>query len=389
MAGRVIDDPNSLTESGFVTEFDAIPGFWNFIVGLDRTDLIAELIQNDLDQGATRTIISFERTRLVSEGNGKPIESDGWERLRKILGAGDEVPAKRSKIGVKNHGLKTAFTIGDEIRLVSAGRATVQTLYAKGPNMPPYPGASERPVNEPEAPDEGCRVIVRYRDEDLRPLQGEAIMLSAVSSDEVDALFKAACADLAEQFAGIVSPEITPRYEILMRHWRLGEVRFLFSCTRPRKVAKRIEVYRRRCTVSGTLSPLPPTLREQGARRLIPLKGLLKDRTADFFCRGNRFYIEVSWPTDGRGRPKLGAGKFRYPIGYPRSSQGARTGHSAHFNAPFPSDPERHAPAKHEATYEELLEACESLLIDALACHAIPRWGADGLIPLVPNPPRR
>jgi hypothetical protein len=38
-------------------------------------------------------------------------------------------------IGVKN--LKTAFTIGDEIRLMSAGQAIVQTLYANGRSGPP------------------------------------------------------------------------------------------------------------------------------------------------------------------------------------------------------------------------------------------------------------
>ncbi len=64
-----MDNLNSPSDTGFVTEFDAIPGFWNYLVGLDRKDLIAELIQNDLDQGATRTVISFEKTRLVCDGN--------------------------------------------------------------------------------------------------------------------------------------------------------------------------------------------------------------------------------------------------------------------------------------------------------------------------------
>jgi len=103
----------------FVTEADWIPDFWNFLLGLNREDLIAELIQNDLDQEATQTQISFERDRLVCEGNGNPVDKNGWRRLRKIRGAGYRVPAKKGKIGVKNHGLKTAFKIGDEIRLLS------------------------------------------------------------------------------------------------------------------------------------------------------------------------------------------------------------------------------------------------------------------------------
>ena len=381
----VVGDPLSQTNPRFVTEFDAIPGFWNYLVDLDRNDLIAELIQNDLDQGATRTVVSFERTCLVCDGNGMPVEPEGWQRLRKILGAGDEVPAKRRRFGVKNHGLKTAFTIADEIRLMSDGKAVVQTLYANGRNSPPYPGASEHPMEDRQAPAVGCRVIAYYREAALEPSQGEAIKLPSAGVEEIDALFQSACASLPEQFAGIVSPEITPRYEIVLRHWRLGQARFIFSCSRPRKIAKRMELFRRRCTVSGTLSPLPEGLLEQAFRRLVPLKGVLKDRAADFFCRGRRFFVEVSWPTNAKGKPRTGTGKFRYPIGYPPKSHEARTGHSTHFNAPFASDKERHAPARNEATNSDLREACDSLLIDALASHAIPRWGTDGLKPVAPN----
>ena len=382
----VIDVLDSPTNNHFVTEFDSIPSFWNYLVGLDRTDLLAELIQNDLDQGATCSVVSFERTRLVCDGNGRPVEPDGWRRLRKILGAGDEVPAKVSKFGVKNHGLKTAFTIGDEIRLLSAGQAIVQTLYANGRGKRPHPGSSSMPMRDQQAPDIGCRVIIRYRDEDLEPRQGETLKLKAVATQDVDTLFRTACGSLPEQFAGIVSPETTPRYEIVLRHWELGEARFLFSCTRPRKIAKRLEFFRRHCTVSGTFNPLPEALSEQAVRRSIPLKGALKDRAADFFRRGNGFYVEASWPIDKSGKPNTGTGRFRYPIGYPPNSHQARTGHSTNFNAPFASDSERHAPARNEATNEELRDACNSLLIDALVHHAIPRWGADGLRPLVPSP---
>ena len=58
-------DSNEHRDMEFVTEADWIPDFWNFLNGLDRNDLIAELIQNDLDQQATQTVISFERDRLV------------------------------------------------------------------------------------------------------------------------------------------------------------------------------------------------------------------------------------------------------------------------------------------------------------------------------------
>ena len=368
----------------FVTEADWVPSFWNYLLNLDREDLIAELIQNDLDQDATRTVISFEPARLICEGNGRPVEQDGWDRLRKIQGAGDSVAAKRGKIGVKNHGLKTAFTIGDEIRLMSAGQSITQTLYAKGRNRPPHPGASPQPRPDSKAPATGCRIIIKYRHAPIAPTVGEANLLAPVQRQDIDELFQSACRNTAEQFAGIVSPDLVPRYEIVLRHWQLGEAHFVFSCTRTRRIAKRIEIFRRRCAISGNFSPLPAALEEEAARRLVPLKGRLRQRVADFFRRGNRFFVEVSWVIDTSGRPHTGTGRFRYPIGYPPDSHEARTGHGVYFNAPISSDNKRHGPARNEATNKDLRQTCESLLLDTFAYHAIPRWAADGLNPLVP-----
>ena len=195
---------------GLVTEADWVPSFWNFLLKLEREDLIAELVQNDLDQGATRTVISFERDRLVCEGNGRSVDADGWKRLRSIQGAGDEVPAKSRKIGVKNHGLKTAFTIGDEIQLSSAGRSIIQTLYARNPGEAPRPGASGEPEPDRGAPDEGCRVVISYRSTDLEPPVGEAIRLAAVDTGAIDDLFASACDATPEQFAGSSRPTSRP-----------------------------------------------------------------------------------------------------------------------------------------------------------------------------------
>lgn len=378
-----------MDESGdkvtYVTKADWIPSFWNYLVGLDRDDLIAELIQNDLDQNATRTLIEFKNDQLVCEGNGKPVDAEGWQRLSVIQGAGDSVPAKHGKIGVKNHGLKTAFTLGDEIKLMSDGKAVVQTLYAKGRNSSPYPGASEKPANNSQAPDTGCRVVIQYRTKSIRPTQGEAIELSGPTEDDIDLLFQNACAIIPEQFAGIVSPGIVTQYLIVLKHWRLGEARFHFKCTRSRRVERRMETFRRRCEVAGTVSQLPREIQEQAVRRYYPLKGRLKKRIADFYVSGKRYFAEVSWPINEHGKPSLGTGRFRYPIGYPEGSLGALTGHGAYFNVPVVSDSERHAPAPNEKTNIQLREVCDKLLIDALAYVVIPRWGPDGLNPLVPN----
>lgn len=377
--------PND-AQPDFVTEADWIPNFWNFLLGLDHDDLVAELVQNDLDQQATRTVITFEQDRLVCIGDGKPVDTNGWRRLRMIHGAGDNVPAKRHKIGVKNHGLKTAFTIGDEIQIFSAGKTITQTLYAQGKDKPPRPGASPEPRLSPNGPSEGCRVVINYRINDLEPREGEAIRIGWVDAKTIDDLFLSACASIPEQFAGIVSPEVAPQYEIVIRHWRLGEACFRFSCSRPRKVGKNMESFRRRCEVTGNVDSLPDGLEEEATRRLIPLTGRLKERISDFFRRGNRFFVEVSWSIDRRGKPKSGTGRFRYPIGYPQTSHESRTGHGVFFNAPVLSDTERHGPARNDPTNKELRQACEGLLLDVIARRTVPKWGPDSLKPLVPSP---
>lgn len=376
--------PLDTTETEFVTEADWIPDFWNFLLGLKRGDLIAELVQNDLDQQASRTVITFEPDRLICEGNGKPVDADGWQRLRVIRGAGDNVPAKKGKIGVKNHGLKAAFTIGDEIHIFSADKTITQTLYAKGRNNPPRPGASRNLRPTRNAPVNGCRVIINFRQRDLEPPVGEAIKLDAVNANLIDSLFISASTTIPEQFAGVVSPEVAPRYEIILRHWQLGEVHFLFSCSRPRKIGKRMEMFRRRCIVSGTIDPLPASLEEEATRKLTALTGRLKERIPDFFRRGKRYFIEVSWRIDRRRRPEKSTGRFRYPIGYPPSDDSA-TGHGVFFNAPFVSTPERHAPTPNDSSNDDLRRECEQLLLDVIAGLSVRRWGPDALKPLLPS----
>ena len=372
--------------NGFVSNADWIPGFWNYLLDLKAEDLIAELIQNDLDQDATRTVVSFEEDRLICEGNGKPVDEQGWQRLRVIQGAGYEVRAKTGKIGVKNHGLKTAFTIGDELRLASAGHFIVQTLYAKGRNARPFPGASRKPAEDPDAPQNGCRVTVPYRRAEVIPAHGEANVLRASGAEEADRLFRQASAAIPEQFAGVVSPDVVPRYVVVLRHWRLGEVCFVFDCGRPRRISRGIESFRRRYRVTGSASPLPEAVREEVARRRVPLGGRLAQRVSGFYRRGRSFVVEVSWPIDGRGKPQPGAGRFRYPIGYPADSARARTGLSANYSAPFASDSRRQGPSSQEATNPELRKACEELLVDVVARHLVPKWGSGGLNPFVPGP---
>ncbi|MHC4736818.1 MAG: hypothetical protein ACYTDW_20560, partial [Planctomycetota bacterium] len=115
-------DVPSCSKPHYVTKFDVVPEFWQFLNGLKSDDIITELIQNDLDAGAEQTSIFFTENRLICEGNGQPVDEEGWNRLTFIRGAGDQVPRKKNRIGIKNHGLKVCFTVGDEIFIWSAGK---------------------------------------------------------------------------------------------------------------------------------------------------------------------------------------------------------------------------------------------------------------------------
>src|SRR5260370_13465156 len=121
-----------MAAEAYVTQFDVEPQFWQYLNGLAHRDLVVELVQNELDASATHTCIACERDRVVCQGNGDPVDDAGWRRLSFVLGAGKEAPRKRNRIGVKNHGLKTCFTIGDEITIRSCGRQIKQTLYSDG-----------------------------------------------------------------------------------------------------------------------------------------------------------------------------------------------------------------------------------------------------------------
>jgi len=88
---------------------------------ISTDDLVIELIQNEIDAGSTHTVIAFEEHRLVCRGNGEKIDEDGWQRLAMLRGAGSRVPEKRRSIGVKNHGLKACFTIGNDVHVRSDG----------------------------------------------------------------------------------------------------------------------------------------------------------------------------------------------------------------------------------------------------------------------------
>ena len=186
----------------FVQQFDSVPQFWQFVRGLRFEDLLVELIQNELDANASHTSISFMPDRLVCHGDGESVSEDGWRRLSFIAGAGDQVEAKRFRIGVKNHGLKACFRLGDEIILRSDGRKMIQTLYKDGYESQPSPGALPEPDPDDAAPPVGCSVEVPYRRKDLIVPKGESLTLGAPDEKLIDKLFRDACKLLPGRLMG-------------------------------------------------------------------------------------------------------------------------------------------------------------------------------------------
>jgi predicted flavoprotein YhiN len=112
-----------------------------FLLNTSESDLIVELIQNELDARSSRTCIRVLDDRLVCEGNGRNIETAGWKRLKFILAAGGKVTPKQGGIGAKNHGLRVAFWIGDTIHVQSGGQRTQLTTCSNPSKAKFDPGA--------------------------------------------------------------------------------------------------------------------------------------------------------------------------------------------------------------------------------------------------------
>jgi hypothetical protein len=364
-----------MSEGIYITRFDSEPEFWQYLNGLTQEDLIAELIQNELDAEATHTRICFEADRFVCEGDGMPVDADGWIRLSFVRGAGKDAPRKRHRIGVKNHGLKTCFTLGDDIVIQSAGQRFEQTLYRDGDTNPPAPGTFREPIPDEMAPASGCRIIVRYRARPLVPTVGEGFTFSAPDETVIEAIFRKACADLPNRFLGVIRPSKRDRYTIELNHHTLGSATFEFRSTRAHK-CRNAEWFTRTCKSHGELAP--GTVREQALVFTAPVPVGLVHEIPSFYEAGSGFTAEIAWCINSKGSPISTVGHLRYPITYTGSSETARTGLGAHYSGPFVSDQERHgsSPAAFNA---HIVEACDAALARFLRDHIVPKHGPRAL----------
>ncbi|ESY57233.1 MULTISPECIES: hypothetical protein [unclassified Mesorhizobium] len=371
----------------FVLKTDQAPEFWQFLNGLRGDDLLLELIVNELDARSSRTEIRFEPDQLVCLGNGDPIDAPGWERLSYIKGAGHEVAAKVGMFGVKNHGLKACFTLGNSITLRSAGQQILQTLFKDGNNKPPYPGVRVPPRDDSGAPVRGTQIEVPYRRRRFSVPHGEAIEFAAVTDPQIEHVFKEAVATLPKRLLGIIRPGMLERYEVVLSHHKLGSHTFAFSAGRVRRESGLV-TYFREC--SEILANGERQLeREQACLTLSTERSLGKARffqAAEYRSAGNRLFsrgglvVEVAWDVDAGGKLILGMGRLRYPVAYPGNDTGSASGTNAHYSGAFVSDTERHELAAQSGAWNDaIIGACDALFADVLAKLLIPRHGARAL----------
>lgn len=357
---------------------DVVPVVLEFLGGVRADDVLTELVQNDLDQGADETHVWFTRDSLAAEGNGRPVDEKGWERLTFLLGAGGDVEAKQDGIGAKNHGLRSCFALGDEIVFRSAGLRTSLTLAVPGTKRRRIsPGALEHPVPDPEAPQAGARIEVPYRRKPLMGPTGADTGLPVPGADETEQMFRAAVEQAPTRFLGCVRPGIATRYVLTLEHWQLGTCVLTYRCG-PRRKKGRLRGFRRECEVR-----LPggqtETITEEAV--LFQPRGPLRIGRVPRFYRGHSGVLcEVAWATGPGGQPVARPGRMRYPIGYAADASNARTETGASFSAPFISDTTRHGLAHGANSQNEPLVAeCERTLVRVLHEYLLPVYGVGAL----------
>lgn len=374
----------------YETRSDVASQVLEFLNELRADDIITELVQNDLDQSATKTTVTITQDALVAEGNGRPVDAAGWQRLTYMLGAGVEVAAKRDGIGVKNHGLRACFSLGDTIVVRSDQLRTQLTLRKHGEGGVISPGAWTHPIKDEGAPSQGCRVEVSFRTVPLTVPGGEGVALPVPTDSVLETMFLETCAQAASRLLGCFRPGYRTHYALELHHWTLGTYTFGYSVT-PLRDAGKLTLYRRRCVAA---TPSGKSSYSEDAFLYIPPEPLeLGHRISSFFRHRKRVAVEVSWMVNIRGIPRPSSGHFRYPIGYTGDAANSRTSVGANISAPFVSETARHGMAEAARTNNErLVAAGELALMRVLREYLVPKYGPEALViledPLAPRSAR-
>ena len=349
-----------------------------FLRDASLEDLIVELIQNERDAGSSSTTILFGDDRLTCEGNGMPVDHDGWPRLECTLGAGGDVRPKVGGIGSKNHGLRVGFLLGDNIAVQSAGSRIDLTVRAKPNSNTISPAVWER-ICDPSAPERGTRITIPYRTKPLDVPIGERYLLGAITVDAIDRLYLHACDELPRRLIGILPAGASSSYTLTIASG-CSNITMQFQCHRRTGRSRVVGAVLSRRTCRVLRVGTAPELRVEEIA--IPFRLHLptddKANVPRFFRRKRGVFGEISWDVGRGGRLMPGTGKLRYPIGYPDTSA-AFSDHGFHISGPFVSDVSRHGIAPSAVRNQVIVDEARAAFTRALRSELLPRYGPSAL----------
>ena len=299
-----------------------------FALSHTPTAILRELVQNEYDAGGQVLGVHFGSERLVITGNGGPIDAAGWERLRVMLGTGwvpnsdTYIEPKKSSIGSKNFGLRSLFTVGDEIEVYSAGKWSALN-WRRGAIYP------ARETND--SPERGVRIEVPYR-----PIKVGA--LEPFTPTRRSAWAREIGDSLAETLIKLAHPGRSQSLrQVILRTDDMPNVSWTQRAREDRTSARGIRVIRRQALQESADHQNRVVELEYQARVQIPESHRDKDYPSYYKVNRNRMWVGVSLRLY-RGRPNVSSpGLVYYPLGAPL----ARTGNLVSLNAPFEMDNNR------------------------------------------------
>ena len=299
-----------------------------FALSHTPTAILRELVQNEYDAGGQELGVHFGGERLVITGNGYPIDAAGWERLRVMLGTGwipnsdTYIEPKKSSIGSKNFGLRSLFTVGDEIKVYSGGKWSALN-WRRGAIYPPR--------ETDDSPGRGVRIEVSYRPTKTGALEPFTRTRRSAWAREIGD-------SLAETLIKLAHPGRSRSLrQVILRTDDMPDVSWTQRAREDRTSARGIRVIRRQATQESAGHRNRVVELEYQAQVQIPESHRQKDYPSYYRINRNRMWVGVSLRLY-RGRPDASSpGLVYYPLGAPL----ARTGNLVSLNAPFEMDNNR------------------------------------------------
>jgi hypothetical protein len=316
------------------------------------------MIVNDLDAGATKTKVEFRRDLIRVTGNGEPVTDDGWERLAVLQGAGRRVAHKVGGIGIKNHGLKTGFLIGDQITISSGGRYSRQVINKNENESRPEPGAMIEPLKSFRRI-QGCEVSIPYRKRGFSTGlgSGEGFSSKQIRYSDIREMYHEATSKLPLALMGIVRHGERPEYSVEISHFQLPTERISWKCG-PAKSLNGRNSYVRTVTARRD-GKVRFQHRERVWQTKVSATRFVGRKIPVFFRDKRSVILELSWAIDKDGHPIPGPDQFRYPVSFPSEN----TGLGISISAPWRGDTQRHTLQSDDELNDDILD----LAIDELA----------------------